>query len=275
MADPVISPTVASAIIGASVSGAQSIGNGVIGLLNNKYNKEQNEWNKNFAQSQFDYTKSLNQQLMEREDNAVQRRAADLKKAGISKNLAVGQAAQASTVQSSNTQANAQQRKASNFEKQIISDELAKRFMEKENLKANEKAISSQDDLNKSNISYNSEKERTEQALQNMYKSEKNMYDSQADYYNSEAANNKHNLWYAGLMKMPVGLSARASNKYELLSSIAQNLLIRAWESKSTSNYQELKKEFDKKLEQEGVKGKDKHLYLEQFEAEYYSKSRW
>lgn len=46
------------------------------------------------SHKQFKYQKELNSQIMAREDNAVQRRAADLEAAGLSKTLAAGGAAQ-------------------------------------------------------------------------------------------------------------------------------------------------------------------------------------
>lgn len=70
------------------------------------YQKEINDRNQQNWQTAFDYQKDLNNQIMSREDNAVQRRAADLQAAGISKNLAAGSPAQAaalSSVSSGNT----------------------------------------------------------------------------------------------------------------------------------------------------------------------------
>ena len=49
-------------------------------------------------QENYQYQKDLQQMIFEREDNAVQRRAADLEKAGLSKTLAAGSAAGAGSV---------------------------------------------------------------------------------------------------------------------------------------------------------------------------------
>ena len=76
------------------------ITNTVLGAKNYQLQKKWNEqqqanWNK-----QFEYTKWLNQQQMEREDNAIQRRAADLEGAGMNRLMAAGSEAQAGTLTS-------------------------------------------------------------------------------------------------------------------------------------------------------------------------------
>lgn len=58
--------------------------------------------NRQSQQQQFDYSKELQQQMFQREDNAVQRRKADLIAAGLSPVLAAGSAASAGPVVSTN-----------------------------------------------------------------------------------------------------------------------------------------------------------------------------
>lgn len=77
-----------------------AISNSILGGINahqqQKWNKQQQEnWNK-----QFEYTKWLNQVQMQREDTAVQRRAADLQAAGMNRLMAAGDGAEAGTLTS-------------------------------------------------------------------------------------------------------------------------------------------------------------------------------
>lgn len=78
---------IAGAALGLGYSGYQS-------FLQNQTDKK----NYKLQKEQFEYQKSLQQTMFEREDNATQRRAADLQAAGLSKTLAAGNAAQAGPV---------------------------------------------------------------------------------------------------------------------------------------------------------------------------------
>lgn len=64
---------------------------------------EHNDWTRAFSEEQFAYQKWLNQLTMDREDTSIQRRVADLKKAGLHPVLATGQGASASSLSSGNS----------------------------------------------------------------------------------------------------------------------------------------------------------------------------
>lgn len=102
--------------LGAGLGIAQIAQNVGVTQSNNKraeenYNLQKNSFNENLALQKeafqfqkdsylnnFEYQKNLQQQLFAREDNAVQRRVADLQKAGLSKTLAAGDGAGAGSV---------------------------------------------------------------------------------------------------------------------------------------------------------------------------------
>lgn len=76
------------------------ITNTVLGAKNYQLQKKWNEQQQKNWQTQFDYTKKINELQMQREDNAIQRRAADLQASGMNKLMAAGSEAQAGTLTS-------------------------------------------------------------------------------------------------------------------------------------------------------------------------------
>lgn len=76
---------------GAAIGAAGGVLNGITGMITGAMNH-------NLQKEQFQYQKQLQERMFEREDNAAQRKATDLAKAGLSKTLAAGAGANAGPV---------------------------------------------------------------------------------------------------------------------------------------------------------------------------------
>lgn len=80
-------------VLGFGTSGIQTKMNYDINQKNYDLALKNYEFNKDSYLKNFEYQKAIQQQIFGREDNAIQRRAADLEKAGLSKTLAAGDGA--------------------------------------------------------------------------------------------------------------------------------------------------------------------------------------
>lgn len=84
------------ALIGGLAAGALGLfGSAMTNATNAQSTRDTNRVNAQIASNNLDYQREYNEQIFAREDNAVQRRAADLEAAGLSKTLAAGSPASA------------------------------------------------------------------------------------------------------------------------------------------------------------------------------------
>lgn len=122
------------AIMDSAVNVGTGIANTVVNYKNNKLQSEAYSFNKEMAEKQFAYQQALNNKLMEREDNAIQRRVADMEKAGINPVLAAGSGASASAGSVGGSQVSAPT--MSKFEKMQSMLAIAQAYQEQKNLMA-------------------------------------------------------------------------------------------------------------------------------------------
>lgn len=83
---------------GGVIGGVGEVVQGGAAIASATMNSKQNQENLRLQKAQFKYQKQLQSTLFAREDNAVQRRATDLQKAGFNRVLAAGSGAQAGPV---------------------------------------------------------------------------------------------------------------------------------------------------------------------------------
>lgn len=222
-------------------------GLGIISTFNNIMNRETqkdiNASNLAFAQKQFDYQKQLNTLQMQREDNAVQRRAADLQAAGMNRLMAAGSSAEAGGMTTFSGSANQQ---ASQMNIESNPQILAAMIQQAREANAGIAQTKAQTDLIKAqtateemrteNISIDSwlkkitgaktkeEKKRIMQEIINM-KDENDRANDIHEHNKNVANKNTHNYW---------GIDNRAGNIYELLYDVASRYF--NWSDKRNNN---------------------------------------
>ncbi len=207
--------------LGSLASGLMnSITQGVISKRNFKEMKKQYEENMKFQREQFEYQKELNNKMFEREDNAVQRRMADLGKAGINPLMADGQSASTSGGSSTSfTGTDAAQMEmfdtstmlSAFLDSQRIKNEKAKTNIEKERLQM-QQLNSAQDRLESiSRQILNTKELDVKDALIKQYNANVKLINKQSEVLGV-------NMKIAEWSGLPVGTDPRVNNAYQATS---------------------------------------------------------
>ena len=162
-------------------SGLGATGGVVSTLLQNSSNRELNGANIKYQQETNAQNEQLQREQWAREDTAVQRRAADLEKAGLSKNLAAGSAASSSL---STTMQAPQNKFANDYGKLAASFNLYNQYLQNQYLR---EQINTQK-ATTANVSANTSKTEKETGwIDSDHQSQINLRQAQAVLYNTES----------------------------------------------------------------------------------------
>nr|DAI40443.1 MAG TPA: hypothetical protein [Microviridae sp.] len=249
-----IDPSTAGLITTGVINGATQIGSGIVGLFNNKYNKEQNEWNKNFAREQFDYGKHIT-------ENAAQIRALDLEKSGLSKNLAAGDSASSQV----SVNSKAEQSALKDFDKKIIDNQLSQQITDIQRTKSESSLNKKKESQIDADIDYTNELKNTE--LERQKEIQKNIEEKQSNINRNTIQNrlDKYRLDYAERWETTLDNDGIPKDKASMIVrgaqfAISKGLKIVDWLKKEYKYWNELSDKEKQKIASEAQKI-DKSLY--------------
>lgn len=249
-------PSTAGLITSGVINGASAIGSGIVGLLNNKYNKEQNEWNKNFAMKQFDYGKYIT-------ENAAQIRANDLEKSGISKNLAAGDSASSQV----SVNSKAEQSALKDFDKKIIDNQLSQQIVDIKRAKSETSLNTKKENQIDADIDYTNELKNTETEKQREI--QKRVEEMQSNINRNTIQNrlDKYRLDYAERWETTLDNDGIPKDKQSMIIrgaqfAVSKGIRIVDWLKNEYKYWNELDDKQKRKIAEEAQKI-DKSLYTQ------------